>query len=86
MSDDEQHEYDTEYERARKAAYEDAMRTVNGVRVRTRGGRQVAAKWTFPAHTEVDEWGFPQIGASSLPEQQDDQTSTPFADEEDNRP
>jgi hypothetical protein len=85
MSDDDQHEYDTEYERSRKAAYEDAMRTVNGVRVRTRGGRQVAATWTFPAHTEVDEWGFPQIGASSLPKE-DDQTSTPFADEEDNRP
>lgn len=67
MSEDEQHHYDAQQEAARKAAYEDAIRTINGVRVRTRGGRALAARWSFPAHSRHDEWGFPIDGEGDTP-------------------
>ena len=57
MTDDDWHIFDIQQEEARRAAYEEAIRTVNGVRVRTVGGRAVGARWTFPAHPQVDEWG-----------------------------
>jgi hypothetical protein len=65
MTDDDRHVYDIQQEDARMAAYEEAIRTVNGVRVRTIGGRVVGARWTFPGHPQVDEWGHAPFESSA---------------------
>ena len=63
--------------RARRTAYADAMRKLNGAsghRTQDRTSPSPLGKWTLPPHSEFDEFGFPVNGGGSIT---DAETGTP---------